>query len=66
MIDVILVQIDILVQLQLLETMCHGCDKDVKSKSIHIMNFDNTSCFICENCMQDVGGEKVIRRTDTV
>ena len=45
--------------------MCHGCDKDVKSKSIHIMNFDNTS-FICGNCMQDVGGERVIQRTDTV
>ena len=36
------------------ETMCHGCKKDVKKEKIHTMNFDNASCFICPDCMQDV------------
>lgn len=36
------------------EIMCNGCDKEVKKKSLHVMNFDNTTCFICADCMKDV------------
>ena len=36
------------------ETMCHGCDKEVKKRDIHIMNFEDVGVFICKDCMKDV------------
>ena len=34
--------------------MCHGCDKEVKKRDIHIMNFEDVGVFICKDCMKDV------------